>query len=204
MGGFFDPALMARTYRDPIAVFGLLVDISPILAIIFFGWGIDELVVFYWIENLIIGAGVLARLISCGVLGRQFSAIFLSVFFFFHYGMFCLVHGVFLFQFFGPNFNALPLFLILIVMWEAVLFATQFIAKRRYESDTPNEIMFSPYGRIVIVHLAIFGAAFSAEALGSPIGGAIVILVLDILWGVALALFRRQNAEKEAQTAVQS
>ncbi|MEO0722601.1 MAG: DUF6498-containing protein [Pseudomonadota bacterium] len=201
MGGFFDPALFARTYRDPVALFGLAIDLLPLIAIFGFGWGLNELVIFYWMENVIIGLGVWLRLFTLATAARKGEAWFLMVFFPVHYGMFCAVHGVFLFSLFQPEFTALALFIAASLAWEGLLFARYFIADGAYKSQSPSGVMFSPYGRIVIVHLAIFAAAFSAEALGSPVLGAIAILVLDILWGIVLSLFRRLSAEKQAVTA---
>lgn len=203
MGGFFDPSLFARTYRDPVTVLGLGVDLLPLVAIFGFGWGIDELVVFYWIENIIIGAGVWLRLAATGVGARKFSVLFLIPFFTVHYGLFCTVHGVFIMSFFDPSFNALPLFLAAVVFWEGILFL-RFLREGEHRTSEPNVIMFSPYARIVIVHLAIFAAAFTAAAFGSPIGGAFAILLMDVIWGVLLSVRRRKerdSRELEAATA---
>lgn len=198
MNSFFDPSLLLRTYRDPVSLFVLLIDLSPVFAIAFFSWGVDELVIFYWIENLIIGLGVLARLLITGIVGRKAGVFFIAPFFTIHYGMFCLVHGVFLTGFFHPDFNALPLFIGLSLASEAAVLLQGFITNGAYRSTDPHVLMFSPYARVVVLHLAIFAAAASAEMLGTPIGGAIMILVLDILWGVALSVHRRRTREREA------
>ncbi len=195
MGGFFDPSLFARTYRDPIAVLGLAIDLLPLIAIFGFGWGIDELVVFYWIENVVIGAAVWLRMAATGVGARKPGVLFLIPFFTVHYGVFCAVHGIFIMSFFDPAFNALPLFLAAIIFWEGVLFA-RFLGRKEHQTSDPHVLMFSPYARIVIVHLAIFAAAFTAGAYGSPIGGAIAILLMDVVWGVGLSVYRRKSRDK--------
>ena len=45
-----DPALLSRTYRDPLAIFGLVVDLLPIFAVLTLGWGAAPLVFLYWLE----------------------------------------------------------------------------------------------------------------------------------------------------------
>lgn len=201
MRGFFDPSLFARTYRDPVVLLGLAIDLLPLVAIFGFGWGIDELVVFYWIENIVIGAGVWLRLAATGAVGRKPIVFFLIPFFTVHYGVFCTVHGVFILSFFDPAFNALPLFLAAIVFWEGILFL-RFLAQGEHRTSEPNTLMFSPYARIVIVHLAIFAAAFTAGTFGSPIGGAIAILLMDVVWGVVLSVRRRQARDARELEAV--
>lgn len=196
MAGFFDPSLLLRTYRDPVAMLGLGIDLMPLVAIFVFGWGINELVIFYWMENLIIGLAIWVRLFTLATMGHKAQAWFMIFFFPVHYGLFCAVHGMFLFDFFSPAFVALPLFLGASLMWEAVLFWRYFIGSGQHKKADPSRIMFSAYGRIVIVHLAIFAAAFSADALGSPIGGAIAILVMDVLWGIALSVWRRMSSDE--------
>ena len=62
MKSFLGPDLIARTYRDPIAVAVLLVDLLPILAVLVFGWGATPLVALYWLENLVIGMFTVLRM----------------------------------------------------------------------------------------------------------------------------------------------
>ena len=201
----FDPSLFFRIYRSPVALFSLIVDLSPLIALVFFDWGIDELVLFYWMENLIIGLGVLIRLLISAVGGRKWSGLFIVPFFTLHYGIFCFIHGLFLIEFFDPHFTGLWIFLALSAALEGVLIVTGFVSNGAYKTEEPQKLMMSPYGRIVIVHLAIFGAAFSASALGSPVGGAIMILILDILWGFALWVFRgRRDNQGAVASGLQS
>ena len=54
MNRFFDPDLFARAYRDPMAWLTLLVDLLPVIAVVFFGWKAVPLVALYWLENLVI------------------------------------------------------------------------------------------------------------------------------------------------------
>ncbi|WP_290482847.1 DUF6498-containing protein, partial [Hyphomonas sp. UBA3601] len=98
MKSFLDPDLIARTYRDPIAVAVLLVDLLPILAVLVFGWGATPLVALYWLENLVIGMFTVLRMVAtlAGNIVNLFTVLFIVPFFTLHYGMFCFGHGVFI------------------------------------------------------------------------------------------------------------
>ena len=64
MNRFFDPDLFARAYRDPMAWLTLLVDLLPVIAVVFFGWKAVPLVALYWLENLVIGAFTVLRMLG--------------------------------------------------------------------------------------------------------------------------------------------
>ncbi|MFN4025803.1 MAG: DUF6498-containing protein, partial [Hyphomonas sp.] len=94
-GRFFDPAEVARAYRDPLSWVSLSVDLLPVIAVLAFGWGATPLVALYWLENLVIGAVTIVRMLGTALssLVNIGAALFTAPFFFVHYGMFCFVHG---------------------------------------------------------------------------------------------------------------
>ena len=61
---FLDPSEVARAYRDPLSWVSLGVDLLPIIAVFAFGWGATPLVALYWLENLVIGAFTILRMIG--------------------------------------------------------------------------------------------------------------------------------------------
>jgi hypothetical protein len=105
----------------------------PLFGVLFFGWDTFSIVFLYWVENVIIGAINVLKMIACdpdpdsvdwsqfqrreevdrmleeakrsgafdniGLLNHG-SKFFFVPFFIFHYGMFCLVHGAFIFAIF--------------------------------------------------------------------------------------------------------
>jgi hypothetical protein len=83
------------------------------LALVLAGWGsIGGLVTLYWAENVVIGFYTVLRMLEAGR-GSAIEKGGRTVFFFFHYGMFCLVHGILVTAFFltGEQFeemHALP------------------------------------------------------------------------------------------------
>lgn len=209
MRRFFDPDLLARTYRDPLAVASLGVDMLPLVGILLFGWGATPLVALYWLENIVIGGATIARMGATGLagIGNVLSCLFLIPFFTLHYGMFCWGHGTFLKMFAnegasGDSAQALwawamgsgpymSVFVAAIVAVVALYFIVDFIGRGEYRETAPIQLMFMPYGRIVLLHVAIIlGAAFVYWA-DEPLVGVLGILMLRFVFGVVLAVMRR-------------
>ena len=224
MLSFLDPNTLARTYRDPMAWVILAVDLFPILAVLTMGWGAIPLVFLYWLENLIVGAVTLARMIGASVSeGLAGLAImgFIGPFFIVHYGMFCFVHGVFVSVFASlsagngnmgfPNPVSLidqalssganmSLFIVAIIAVQAVLFAQDFIGRGEYRKTSVQEEMMAPYGRIIVLHIGIFAGAFAMAAIGEPMLGILALILLRALWGVFLTVRRRMRLDGALQT----
>lgn len=223
MLSFLDPNTLARTYRDPVAWAILIVDLFPIIAVLTLGWGAAPLVFLYWLENLIIGAVALARMIAASVKDSPLGLVgmaFLGPFFFVHYGMFCFVHGVFVSVFanmsvggnpgfptpFGLIEEALasganmPTFILAIIALQIFLFVQDFILRGEYRNTSVDKEMMAPYGRIVVLHIGIFAGAFGAAALGEPLLGILGLILLRTLFGVVLTVLRRRRLDTALQT----
>lgn len=218
MRKFIDPDLIARTYRDPLAWLVLAVDLLPITAVLVYGWGATPLVALYWLENLVIGAFTIVRMLATGIgqIGNFLACLFLVPFFTLHYGMFCFVHGIFVRVFASmagggddTDFST-PIelvrwalgsgqgmiwFVAAIVGVNAVLFLTDFIGKAQYRDDNPMAEMFAPYGRIITLHVAIILGAFIAFGTGQPLLGVILLIFLRVVFGVIVAARRRSGLD---------
>lgn len=220
---FLDPNTLARTYRDPVAWVILIVDLFPIWAVLTLGWGAAPLVFLYWLENLIIGAVALARMIATSVKEHVIGLVgmlFLGPFFIVHYGMFCFVHGIFISTFANmhaggvdPDFPSplglinralesgtnMPTFILAIIAVQIYLFVTDFILRGEFRKTTINAEMTAPYGRIIVLHFAIFAGAFALAAIGEPLWGVLGLILLRALWGVFLTVRRRVEIDGALQ-----
>ena len=201
----------------------ILVNAIPLLGAIFLGWSLFEIVLLYWFENVVIGAINILKLATCmpsdqhlassgaaasqnrdaehpaAVHGAKF---FLIPFFTFHYGMFCLVHGIFVFALLGGQgapvgagdpFEAMPEMVGRVLHGGTIVAALALTASHLYsyvfhflvggECRRSNlvQLMFAPYGRIVVLHLAILFGAFAIMLLGQPL-----ILVMLLIGGKTL------------------
>ncbi len=218
---FLDPSLLARTYRDPVSWAALGIDLIPVFAVLTLGWGAVALVMLYWLENLVLGLVTLARMFATGARGGVAGVsgtLFLAAFFTFHYGMFCFVHGEFLNMFaamsepehFSTDFHG-PLALVnsalsaaprmtffvgLILAWQIFLFLWDFIRRGEFKESGPHQEMFKPYGRIIVLHFAIFAGAAAMVWLGQPMWGVLGLIVLRAVWGVVLSVNRRLRLDR--------
>lgn len=220
----FEKAFWARAMRDPVVATGLMVDLAPVLGVLAFGWGAAPIVMLYWLENLVIGVFTVGRILLSGFMQARvpgvLGALFLCAFFTFHYGMFCMGHGVFLFSFlsdgpaltpdFGPggllemagmalhSASGLPFVLSLIIGWQAYVFVMDdWLAGGLVESNPMTE-MFMPYGRIVVLHIGIFAGAFALMWIGDPMIGVLGLILLRVLFGLFLNVRRREISQEAA------
>jgi hypothetical protein len=206
-----DGAYWSRALRNPVVLAGLAVDLAPIYAVAAWGWGAGPLVMVYWIENLIAGAMTLPRIFLSGArfgVGGVVAGAGLSAFFTLHYGLFCLVHGTFLIMFLSftepgmtmpadammnvgamvrlglasaPHVGAI---VGLIALFQLVVLVWEFLIKGEWKRSNPMEEMMAPYGRIVVLHIAIFAGAGALIVLGQPMVGVLGLIVLRAVWGV--------------------
>ncbi len=138
-------------------------------------------------------------------LAHHASKLFLIPFFTVHYGLFTAVHGMFVFSLLGENgsffggggpFSSLPGMVEEVMrgggLWGAlalaashlVSFVHHYFIRGEFRRTTVPQLMFAPYGRIVVLHIAILGGAFAIQALGSPI----FLLMILIFGKIAIDL----------------
>ena len=106
------PGRADRLASSPLALAVLVgANAVPLLAVLLWDWTVYEVVLFYWVENGVVGALNLPKiLVASGGSGESdgpgrlpsfedVSAgnVVAAAFFVFHYGVFWVVHGVFVF-----------------------------------------------------------------------------------------------------------
>ncbi|HEV7689912.1 MAG TPA: DUF6498-containing protein [Hyphomonadaceae bacterium] len=225
MKKFLDPQYWSAVARNPAAIIGLVADLAPIIAVIFWGWGAAALIMLYWIENVVIGAYTVPRMIIASV-GRHgplglIGCIFGVPFFVFHYGMFCAVHGTFLLVLFrtqepviaNPDMLVMleRLFMgslsfaqhmnwivALVVASHGAVFIFDFLLKGGWKESTFDQEMGAPYGRVVILHLGIFVIGGALMLLGDPTIGALFL----VLARAALGLHINMQPKKKPVEAI--
>lgn len=222
MKSFLDPDLMARTYRDPIAVAVLLVDLLPILAVLVFGWGATPLVALYWLENLVIGMFTVLRMVAtlAGNIVNLFAVLFIVPFFTLHYGMFCFGHGVFiqalatsgsttgssgmpgLVNWALNSGQGMVWFVAAIIAINLVIYFTDFLMKGEFRETQPIVEMFAPYGRIVTLHVAIILGAVFAIATNEPLLGVVFLIFLRVVFGVIVSAMRQRKLDRASHALV--
>jgi hypothetical protein len=81
-----------------------------------------------------------------------------------------------------------------------VSFVRNYLLKGEYATARPNELMGSPYGRVVVMHVAVLAGGFLTMAIGSPAPLLVVLVVLKTLLDVNL----HNRAHKKAGAKTQA
>ena len=76
-------------------------NLIPLIGALLFGWNAILILALFWIENLVIGAFNVIKLLAIAAYKKQPKALFLCAFFIFHYGAFCSIHGTILWEILG-------------------------------------------------------------------------------------------------------
>lgn len=197
------PAARALTW--PI-IAAIVVNLVPIVGVLFWGWSAFALVFLYWLENVVIGVRTLASMAAnAWVIGREtwIAALFFGAFFTFHYGLFCFGHGVFVLALFGGNlsgdsildvvgvarwvlvseFNLMVGFAS-IVAWQVVQFVL-FLTRGEVRRTNTLDLMGAPYPRIIVLHFTIIAGGFVLVLLNQPVAGLVVLALIKMAFDVA-------------------
>ncbi len=176
----------------------------PIYGVLSWGWQSFDLIFLYWLENLIIGAlNILRMLVRPYRHGLDFAMpLFFAPFFTLHYGMFCLVHGVFVFSLFGQDrFDSQGLTDVLQHIWPVLqgnhlLWAAicllllqvfdwlRDITKNGPGFDNVKALMMAPYRRIVVLHITLIVSGFALAALDEPVVGLMILILLKTAFDI--------------------
>lgn len=217
----------------PLAIL-IAANLIPAAGVLLWEWSVFEIVALYWFENVVIGAVNILKLAACAgdmrdpdhirredglpaymrsppapAVIRHGAKLFLIPFFTFHYGMFCFVHGMFVFILLGGKgggkIGGDPVsgmrdmisgvfeaggqwFAIAIIASHLFSFGWNFIGKGEYLRHSLKSVMAAPYGRIVVLHIAIILGAFVTAALGSPVYLLLLLIAGKILLDAKLHL----------------
>ncbi|PKM97087.1 MAG: hypothetical protein CVU79_10110 [Elusimicrobia bacterium HGW-Elusimicrobia-3] len=203
-------------------------------------WGVREILPLYWFESAIIGFfNILKILLAGGLLTgaadgplrklkeqrfgglapAAFSSLmfagrlFLAAFFTFHFGMFMLVHGVFLFGLVLGGFKAggdglgssfLPA--LLGVKWAVLAlffshgasFLLNFVGGGEFRRTNARQCMAQPYSRVVVMHLTIILGAFASAMFSNTAPIMVIFVGLKIFTDVKAHLAERGKAAGQA------
>jgi hypothetical protein len=182
----------------------ILANLVPLAGVLWWGWDAFVLLCLYWLETAVIGFWTILRVTTLSrakgsLAGRSIAAsLGLAGFFTVHAGLFMAVHMAFLWALFAGTWAAkihdardfIRLIVIGMGLWIplAALFVGQgavfvndavnhFAFGKALPADANTaEIMGGFYKRIVLMHVAIIGGGFVAQAIGTV--APLVVLVL--------------------------
>jgi hypothetical protein len=192
----FDFRFEKAIFLKPSVLALLAANLYPVVGVVFLDWDAFYLLLLFWMENLVIGFYTIIKMLLISLDNASWAAKLSSVLFFcVHYGMFTLVHGVFIFVVFGggigdassdDTITAWQKVLNYQLLWGAlallishgVSFFQNYIKAKEYKQSKLAELMQQPYGRVVILHLTIIFGGFLVMILGSPVVGLIFLIVI--------------------------
>jgi hypothetical protein len=177
----------------------LVGNLIPVAGVLFLGWDAAQILMLYWVENVVVGLLTLPRILAAQRLstgasgGRLGQAISTGVFFVVHYGVFCMGHLVFAMAL-AADFVAAeggdgevwdrtfgdPAFLWAILAMAALQLISQvrgWWMAGAWRETSPTLEMFKPYGRIFVLHLTVLFGAWLLLVFKAP-AWAVLILCL--------------------------
>jgi hypothetical protein len=184
------------TIRDvpPSALLLIGANLIPLIGVVALQWTVFSILLLYWSENLVIGSFNVLRMAFAEPrdIGANASKVFLIPFFTVHYGIFTLVHGIFVVALFGPKGQAvgpaslLPAVraagvgygVLAIALSHAFSFVHNYLGSGEFRRTSPYVLMFQPYARVMILHVTILAGGFLTQALGAPTIALIVLIAL--------------------------
>lgn len=135
-------------------------------------------------------------------------------FFCIHYGMFWVVHGIFVWVALpamfaaashsvesGPDARVVLFAALVMLVSHGVSFVVNWILGGEYRTSTAAAEMGAPYARVVILHLTIIFGAFAVAFIGAPVAALVVMVLLKTGVDLAAHLGERARAAGRAERA---
>lgn len=168
-------------------------NLLPLAGVVWAGWDVGLVILFFWLENTVIGLYAMARMVVLDPSGAFWSVPFFTV----HFGIFTAGHGLLLslLLFKGPAdaLAALEADRLLVgaavgalVVSHGYSFVTNFLVGPERRETNPQRPMGRAYLRVMVLHVTLVVGGFPVLALGEPIW-AIALLVTGKLAVDALA-----------------
>ncbi len=185
----------------------VLTNLIPLAGVLWFGWDVFAVLILYWVENVAIGVAHTIRLSISTRTNGDMSAFSTTQFFAMHYGLFTLIHGIFVIILFGVVGGGLvklsggfagPVFAI--VAWQAIYLVIDTIRTERFRGRAPGDMMFEPYPRVFALHLTVLAGGWLVGEMGSPIWALAILVAVKTLCDLAIGLFFTPGAAQPKET----
>lgn len=171
----------------------IAVNLLPLGGVLFYGLTVFAVMVLFWSENVVIGILNVAKMLTLFKLRGDVGALGLAIFFGMHYGIFTVVHGVFVFTLFSPansatsslstvdaGFGVFAIPLLALIASHTLSFLFNFLWQKEYEVVTSQELMVQPYGRVIALHVTIIFGGFVVMSLGEPVYALALLILVKI------------------------
>jgi hypothetical protein len=191
-----------RSTSSSVAVVALVVaNLVPLVGVLAFGWELLTILAIYWLENGVVGVFNVLRMASArgarGASGLSEAAAKVTMipFFCVHYGIFWVVHGVFVFTlpaFAGPvaketafgewvDAGTLAGAVLALTISHGVSYWMNFLRGGEYRRVSAADLMMAPYGRVVVLHLTILFGGIAVAVTGASVAALVLLVVLKTI-----------------------
>ena len=180
----------------PSQVALVLANAVPLVGVLLLGWTVFPLLLLYWLENVVVGAFNVLKMLLAKPAEPVYWAgkLFLIPFFIVHFGGFTFVHGVLVVAFFGPKgiqpfelltavpaairANQLGWGVLSLIASHGFSFYWNYVKNGEYQRASLQALMGQPYGRVMVLHLTVLFGGWIVMLLGSPVGALLVLVAL--------------------------
>jgi Family of unknown function (DUF6498) len=219
-----------RVTSSTLAIVALVIaNAIPLVGVVFFDWNVWSILIVYWIENGIVGfynilkigkaegTGTSDGSVNWQVNGRpasQLGKASMIPFFVMHYGIFWAVHGVFVLTLpvfgavtgdtaleQGANPLAIALAVVALFISHGLSYWFNFIGRGEYRRVSPAVQMFTPYGRLVVLHITIIVGALAISFTGAPAALVAILVVLKTAMDIGFHVSEHRRASPTAEAA---
>jgi hypothetical protein len=188
------PTNLRRPGRIAASAAVVAINLAAFLPVWWGSWSVFALLGLYWFENLVLGVVQFLRMRRVERVQKRKEVFALSGFFAMHYGLFTLVHGIFVLVFFGlilagaHDGGASGWWIAALVVAGVPAFAyhRDYVRADAARHASLDRLMLEPYARVVVLHLVVLLGAWLALSLQQP--RALLLLLVGLKLAVELAL----------------
>ena len=184
----------------------MLANLLPLYGVIVLDWPVVALLLLFWLENVVVGAFNVLRILAAQL--SEFMMLprklFVAAFFVIHYGGFAMGHLIFILSIFGGDAIAvqggfptptivrelvgdyrLGFPVAALILSHGISFFFNYLGEGEYRTARIASLMSRPYGRVVILHIVILVGGGISMALGEPVFALVLLVVLKIIVDLA-------------------
>lgn len=185
----FDNSLTIKSYPHFIRL--IVVNLIPVIGVLFFDWSLFFIFFYFWLENGVIGLFNVFKIVIASIVQKQKIGAFLAPFFVVHFGGFMAGHLFFLMFFFtfkdhdpffeqfnGPSaeFWWLVGINLLSIIFGYTISFIEFL-RQKVRTVKLELLFFSPYPRILIMHFTIMFGGVILLFFNTPVFALIVLIL---------------------------
>ncbi|MFL5641763.1 MAG: DUF6498-containing protein [Chloroflexota bacterium] len=203
----------------------------PLFGVLFLGWNVWTILTIYWLENGVVGIFNILKMSKAAgpepagssavryngrpIIGGAAAKATLIPFFVVHYGIFWVVHGIFVltlpqFQAFGDETAGIAndpvsvaFVLIGLAISHGISYRLNYIGRGEYLRTSVARQMGAPYGRLFVLHLTIIVGGMAIAFTGASSAAVLVLVVLKTALDLGLHLAEHRDVDEGASVIPQ-